>query len=112
LAALEEAAAQAQAGPIQRSKALAFSLAYLWAYSGGDRWPFDGFWRDLADPYDIGRTQSLNANLNAIHARLGIASFPSTPGRGWNSTADRPENAANGRTNAQQDAGNGQANGQ
>ena len=72
LAALEEAAAEAAAMPVQRSKAIAFALAYLWAYAGGERWPFDGFWKDLAEPYDIGRKQSLNAHLNAIYLRLGL----------------------------------------
>lgn len=72
LAALEEAAAQAQKQAIPRTRALAFALAYLWVYSGRDRWPFDGFWRHLADDYDIGRTQNLNANLNAIYRALDV----------------------------------------
>jgi hypothetical protein len=72
LAAIEEAQQEAKAGPVKRTKPLAFALAYLWAYSRGERWPFDTFWRDLASPNDIGRRQSLQASLNAIHRALGL----------------------------------------
>jgi len=72
LAAIEEARQEAKAGPVKRTKALAFALAYLWAYSRGERWPFDTFWRDVASPNDLGRTQSLQATMNAIYRVLGL----------------------------------------
>jgi hypothetical protein len=66
LAAVEEAAEQARKRPLERSKALAFALAYLWAYAGGDRSPFVHFWRSLASENDIGRGQNVTAALNAV----------------------------------------------
>jgi hypothetical protein len=72
LAAIEEAAEQCQKHPIERSKALAFALAYLWAYSSGDRDPFVWFWKSLARPNEIGRTQNVNASLNAIYRALRL----------------------------------------
>lgn len=72
LAALEEAAEQSRKAPIQRTKALSFALAYLWAISGGERWPFVNFWRDIAGENDIGRSQGVNASLNAIYVALRV----------------------------------------
>ncbi len=72
LAAVAEAAARAHDGPVERSRALAFCLAYLWAYSGGERWPFDNLWQTLAVREDIGRRQGLHANMNAIYNALGL----------------------------------------
>lgn len=72
LAALEEAAEQSCNGPIQRTRALRFALAYLWAYSGADRGMFDWFWRSLATDNDIGRSQNVNASLNGIYRACGV----------------------------------------
>ena len=72
LAALEEAAEKSKARPVERTKALSFALAYLWATSGGERWPFVNFWRDVATENDIGRSQGVNASLNAIYLALGV----------------------------------------
>ena len=72
LAALEEAAEQSKKQPLVRTKALGFALAYLWAFSGGERWPFVNFWRDIAGENDIGRSQGVNASLNAIYLALGL----------------------------------------
>lgn len=72
LAAVEEAAEQGRRRPLERSKALGFALAYLWAYAGGgDRAPFVLFWRALATGNDIGRSQNLNAAVNAIKRAVG-----------------------------------------
>ena len=71
LAAVEEAADRARRAPVERSKALAFALAYLWAHAGGDRAPFVWFWRSLATPNDIARNQNLGAALNAIRRAVG-----------------------------------------
>ncbi len=72
LAAVEEAAEQAHSGPIERSKALAFALAYLWAYAGGDRAPFVWLWQSLATVDDIGRRQNVNAALNGVRRALRL----------------------------------------
>lgn len=74
LAALDEAAEQAKAGPIERSKALRFAMAYLWATSRGDRAPFDWLWASLAEPHDITRTQNVGAAMNAVRLAVEPAS--------------------------------------
>ena len=71
LAAIEEAAERGRSAPLERSKAIAFALAYLWAHSGGDRRAFTWFWRSLAIPDDIARAQNLPAALNAIRHAVG-----------------------------------------
>ena len=72
LAALEEAAREADHGPVRRTKALRFALAYLWSYSAADRGMFDWFWQSLAGEEPIGRTQNVNASLNGIYRALGL----------------------------------------
>ena len=75
LSALEEAAASASAGPVKRTWALRLALAYLASRANGRpefvRWPFDGFWRSLLSVDSIGRSQSLNSNLNGIYRAIG-----------------------------------------
>ncbi len=73
LAALDEAVEQSKSRPLVRTKALAFSLAYLWAHRGGERWPFVTFWQAVAFDNDIGRRQGVNASLNAIYLALGVS---------------------------------------
>ena len=73
LAALEEAAEKSRDGPVaERSKALGFALAYLWAFSGNDRAPFTWFWQSLASNNNIGRAQNVQASLNAIYRAVGL----------------------------------------
>ena len=50
----------------ERSKALAFALAYLWAHTGGSRAPFVQLWRALGIANDIARSQNVIAAMNAI----------------------------------------------
>ncbi|MEO6360613.1 MAG: hypothetical protein ABIO43_08580 [Sphingomicrobium sp.] len=71
LDALEELAKQCDAGPQPKTKMLAAVLAYLHSRAGGERWPFDSFWKTIADPKDIGRTQNVNASMNGIYNQLG-----------------------------------------
>lgn len=71
LAAVEEAADRGRSRPVERTKALGFALAYLWAYAGCERAPFVWFWRALGDSNDIARSQNLNAALNAIRRAAG-----------------------------------------
>ena len=47
LAAIDEAADQSAKGPVQRTLALRFALAFL-ANFAEERWPFDNFWRAIA----------------------------------------------------------------
>src|SRR5438128_5531025 len=47
LLALEEIVQEARYRRPRRSFALRFALAYLWAYAGGKRDPFDELWRAL-----------------------------------------------------------------
>ena len=71
--ALEEAAEKSRDAPVaDRSKALGFALAYLWAFSGKDRTPFTWFWQSLASGNDIGRSQNVRASLNAIYRAVGL----------------------------------------
>jgi hypothetical protein len=65
LAAVDEAADQSNSGPVERSLALRFALAFL-ANFADERWPFDNFWRAIATPNDRGRWQNANAARNAI----------------------------------------------
>ncbi len=70
LAALDEAAEAT--GPVPKSFALRFALAYLYAISTGERWMFDEFWRRATEPCAgdfagaLARRQSLNAAFNGI----------------------------------------------
>jgi len=65
LAAVDEAADQSANGPVPRTLALRFALAFL-ANFADDRWPFDNFWRALATPNERRRWQNANAARNAI----------------------------------------------
>lgn len=65
LAAVDEAADQTRNGPVHRSLALRFALAFL-ANFADERWPFDNFWRAIAAPHERGRWQNANAARNAI----------------------------------------------
>ncbi|TFI60082.1 hypothetical protein E2493_02220 [Sphingomonas parva] len=73
LAALEEAARDAERTPLRPAHMLRFVLAFLYATGGGERWPYDGFWQAVTRADDgsgaaaIGRAQSTNACLNAIY---------------------------------------------
>ena len=71
LAAVEEAAERSRRRPPERSKALAFALAYLWAWAGGEREPFVRFWRSLGIENDIARSQNVGAALNAVRRAVG-----------------------------------------
>ena len=53
-AAVDEAADQSTQGPVHRSIALRFALAFLSNFAD-ERWPFDNFWRAIANPNERGR---------------------------------------------------------
>ena len=69
LAAVDEAADQASDGPVRRSLALRFTLAFL-ANFADERWPFDNFWQAIARSNDGARWQNANAARNAIRGSV------------------------------------------
>ncbi|MGP7794745.1 hypothetical protein [Sphingomonas sp. CLY1604] len=50
LCAVDEAAEEADAGPVRPTFALRFALAYLYACGSGERWMYDAFWREIQAP--------------------------------------------------------------
>ena len=66
LAAVDETAAQAQAGPVRGQMALRFALAFLSNFAE-ERWPFDNFWQAIAKEDAKIRYMSVTAARNAIH---------------------------------------------
>jgi hypothetical protein len=65
LAAVDEAADQSAEGPVQRTLALRFALAFL-ANFAEERWPFDNFWRAIATQDEKVRCATVVAARNAI----------------------------------------------
>jgi hypothetical protein len=72
LHALEEVLEESRSGPVRRSFALRFTLAFLANFAKDERWPFDNFWQAVADPLDIARWQNANACLNGIYRLLNV----------------------------------------
>lgn len=71
LAAVDEAADQSNEGPVRRTSALRFTLAFL-ANFAEERWPFDNFWQAIGSPIDRARWQNANAARNAIRRAVGV----------------------------------------
>jgi hypothetical protein len=71
LAAIDEAADQANKGPVRRTLALRFTLAFL-ANFADERWPFDNFWQAIASPNERARWQNSNAARNAIRRAVRV----------------------------------------
>jgi hypothetical protein len=65
LAAVDEAAEMTHKGPVERTLALRFTLAFL-ANFAEERWPFDRFWQGLTEPRDKERWAMVNSARNAI----------------------------------------------
>jgi hypothetical protein len=81
LLALEEVARQADHEPLSKTRQLRFLLAFLYSLDGGERWPYDQLWREATAPVPkgttpaaarIGRSQTVNACLNAIYRGVGV----------------------------------------
>jgi hypothetical protein len=66
LAAVDEAASKSHQGPVERTLALRFALAFL-ANFADERWPFDNFWKALKDPREKERWAMTIASRNAIY---------------------------------------------
>jgi len=75
LAAADDAATRSHKGPVERTLALRFTLAFL-ANFADERWPFDHFWRALKEPRPKERWAGVIASRNAIYRVVG-----STPTR-------------------------------
>ncbi len=80
LCVLEEIELACKDGPVPRSEALRFTLAYLFGVSNGTRWPFDAFWKAVTQIPNVERTPNIqaversaraNASLNGIYLTLG-----------------------------------------
>ena len=71
LAAVDEAADQSNEGPVRRTLALRFTLAFL-ANFAGERWPFDHFWQATGSKNDRARWQNANAARNAIRRAVRV----------------------------------------
>jgi hypothetical protein len=71
LAAVDEATDDANKGPVRRTLALRFTLAFL-ANFAGERWPFDNFWQTIGSKNDRVRWQNANAARNAIRRAVGV----------------------------------------
>jgi hypothetical protein len=71
LAAVDEAADQSNEGPVRRTLALRFTLAFLSNFAG-ERWPFDTFWQAIGSKNDRARWQNANAARNAIRRAVGV----------------------------------------
>ena len=69
LAAVDEVAERSHEGPVERTLALRFTLAFL-ANFAEERWPFDQFWRALAEPRDKERWAMVVSAKNAIHREV------------------------------------------
>jgi hypothetical protein len=72
LAALEQALIQAREKPVDKSKAIATCLAYLYSLQPCERWPFDEFWKWLDYPDATMRSANLSRSLNGICVQLDI----------------------------------------
>jgi hypothetical protein len=70
LLALEEALEQCREGPVRRSFALRFALAFLSNFAS-EREAFDEYWRGLAEPKQPPRYGSVNVALNRIYRSIG-----------------------------------------
>ena len=65
LAAVDEVAERTHNGPVERTLALRFTLAFL-ANFADERWPFDNFWRAIATQDEKVRRATVVGARNAI----------------------------------------------
>jgi hypothetical protein len=75
LDAVEEALAEAQFGPVPRTRAIRVVLAYLaWRATAPDelQWIFESFWRDLQSDDRTGRWECLNGSVNGLYRTVGV----------------------------------------
>ena len=88
LLALEEATQECRYGPVTRTFAIRFALAYLWSLASTDRRPFDAFWKALSEAH-MWRFSAANQALLGIYQQLGIMRDDEIGMRLWKQCADR-----------------------
>jgi hypothetical protein len=88
LHALEEVVQEARYRRPRRSLALRFALAYLWAYSGTRRDPFDELWRALGQHKTPWSYSACDRAMSQICQALGIDRDDETAQRLWQSRAE------------------------
>jgi hypothetical protein len=73
LLALEDAVQECRYRRPRPSYAVRFALAYLWAYGGGgDRRPYDDFWRAMRERKSPWSFSAANGCLLGIYVTLGL----------------------------------------
>ncbi|MDT9598654.1 hypothetical protein [Sphingosinicella rhizophila] len=83
LLALEEVVQECRYRAPRRSFAIRFALAYLWAYSGKDRKPFDDFWRRLGEKHSPWSFSTADWDLQAIYRTLKVERRDIVSDRMW-----------------------------
>ena len=72
LLALEDAVQECRWRRPRRGFALRFALAWLWAYGGGDRRPYEAFWRAMGDAKSPWSFSAADGALLRIYRVLGV----------------------------------------
>jgi hypothetical protein len=72
LLALEEVTQDCRYCVPDRTFAIRFALAYLYALKPGDPDPYVDFWRAIAGENDVFRFQFANRELDRIYRKLGL----------------------------------------
>lgn len=83
LLALEEFVQECRWRRPRRTFALRFALAYLCAYTGGRREPFDRLWRVLGDPKSPWSFSAADGALLAVYHAVGAKRDPQTEFALW-----------------------------
>lgn len=81
--ALEEVLQQCRYGAPERSYAVRFALAYLWALKKGDRAPYTDFWRQLGNGNDLVRFRYADRALRLIYGQNGVVRDEAFSGEMW-----------------------------
>lgn len=80
LCALDEIAIEAGDAPLKPSLSTRFALAFLYAFSNGDRTPYDQFWREIMDPKASAYSARAASYTRASYARTAFTSIARTVG--------------------------------
>ncbi|MDF2386580.1 hypothetical protein JMG10_34275 [Nostoc ellipsosporum NOK] len=89
LLALEEACHAARYIQPERTYALRFALAYLYALKGGDPAPYRRYWSELASDNNVFRHQNVNRELDEIYRRAKVERDDKTMFAMWRVAQDR-----------------------
>jgi len=89
LLALEEASHSSRYIQPDRTHALRFALAYLYALKGGDATPFYSFWIELASENNVFRFQNVDRTLDQIYERIGVRRDDQASRKMWRVAQDK-----------------------